>query len=191
MEQRNDSHLFDLLKEGDKNALSKLYLKYYDFLLHYGVRIVPDEFLVEECIQEMFIYILEASGRLGNVNNVKAYLFSALRRRILEKIKAQRKIQSFETEIYNRTNIQFSHDEIVDLEFRLENNNQRLFVALNNLPWRQREAIYLRYYNGLSTNEIAEIMGAANQTILNTLYQALKKMRGNIVLKNIGRNTDR
>lgn len=179
MEQKTDSYLFALLKEGDKNALSKLYLKYFDFLMHYGVRIVPDRFIVEECVQELFIYILEASDRLGNIKNVKAYLFSSLRRRILEKIKKNRKIQSFEVEISNRTDIQFTPNEIVILESE-QNFNMKIISALNSLPWRQREAIYLRYYNGLSTKEIAEIMGAANQTILNTLYQALKKMRSGI-----------
>lgn len=60
---------------------------------------------------------------------------------------------------------------------------QALTQALNALSWRQKEAVYLRYYNGLRTKEIAEIMGVANQTILNTLYQALKKIRKNKALK--------
>ena len=185
MKEICDVDLFAATKKGNKNALSALYLNHYDFLIHYGIRIVPDKIIVEECIQELFIYIYEAKERLGTVNNVKAYLFSALRRRILKKIKAEREIHGFEEEIYIRTNIQFSSNEILFLEDSQRNRRQALLQTLNNLPWRQREAVYLRYYNRLNTNEIAEIMGAANQTILNTLHQALKKMRGSIDLQKL------
>ena len=185
MLQKKDIELFTAVKDGDKNALSILYLNYYDFLMHYGTRIVPDIVIVEECIQELFLYIYEAKGRLGIVKNIKAYFFSSLRRRILKKIKAERKIRDFGSEISNRTNIQFYSDEILFLKESQRNQRQALLHALNNLSWRQREAIYLRYYNGLSTNEIAEIMGVANQTILNTLYQAMKKLRKSAELKDL------
>jgi RNA polymerase sigma factor (sigma-70 family) len=72
----------------------------------------------------------------------------------------------------------------VEADFHLEEDQQRqsLAKALNSLPWQQREAIYLRYYNNLSTREIAEIMGIANQTVLNTLYLALKKIKNSFTL---------
>jgi len=186
MEQKNDSNLFGRLKDGDKNALSELYLKYFDHLMHYGIRIVPNKFLVEECIQEMFMYIFEAGARLGNIKNAKAYLFSALRRRVLEKVKSERKLKKSEVQLFERTDIQFSVDEISFLNEPHGCKIEALQQSLNNLPWRQREAIYLRYYNALSTNEIAEVMGAANQTILNTLYQALKKLRKSLSAKESG-----
>ena len=185
MKQKTDGNLFNLLKEGDKNALSELYLKYFDYLMHYGIRIVPDKFLIEEGIQEMFMYIFEARQRLGIVKNAKAYLFRSLRRRILEKIKAERKLKMSRGELYERTNIQFSVDEISFLKETRRSKLHALQLILNNLPWRQREAIYLRYYNGLSTKEIAEVMGVANQTILNTLHQALKKMRNSMDLQKL------
>ncbi len=185
MEPRSDIAFFAAAKEGDKNALSSLYVNYYDVLKHYSIRIVRDEYIAEESIQELFLYIYEARERLGNPKNVKAYLFSALRRRILEKIKLERKIQDVLSEISYRTNIQFSADEIVFLEETQRNKRQALLLSLNHLPWRQREAIYLRYYNGLKTKEIAEIMGVVNQTVLNTLYQALKKMRSSMDLREL------
>ncbi len=185
MNHWNDTEVFEAIKDGDKSAMSKLYLSHYGFLMHYGFRIVPNKIIVEECIQEMFIYIFEAGPKLGVVKNIKAYMFSALRRRILEKIISERKWEHSMDQYAKRTNIQFAASDIL---FRRESQNQKtqaLIQILNNLPWRQREAIYLRYYNGLSTNEIGEIMGAANQTILNTLHQALKKLRCNVDLKNL------
>lgn len=185
MEDWNDIDLFVSIRDGDKKALSVLFLRHYDYLKHYGLRITPSPELVEECIQELFIYIFEAYGRLGDVKQVKAYLFRSLRRRIIEKLTRERNRKESGRELPDLTDIQFSGEDL-----RLEDESQQhiqhaLAGALKELPWRQKEAIYLRYYNGLRTREIAEIMGVANQTILNTLYQALKNLRKNKQLKKL------
>ena len=185
MEEWNDIELFLAIREGDKEALSVLFLRYYDFLKHYGLRITPAHELVEECIQELFIYIFEAYGRLGDVHQVKAYLFRSLRRRIIEKLTLERRRQEVGRELPTLTDIQFSSEDLRDKEETQQHIQHALVQALNELPWRQREAIYLRYFNGLRTKEIAEIMGIANQTILNTLHQALKKIRKNKQLKQL------
>lgn len=185
MEEWNDNELFRAIRDGDQEALSVLFLRYYDFLRHYGLRIVPFPELVEECIQELFIYLFEAYGRLGDVNQVKAYLFRSLRRRLIEKRTREHRQKELRIQFPIHTDIQFSEE---DLSIQAENQahiQHALAQALNDLPWRQREAIYLRYFNGLRTKEIAEIMGVANQTILNTLHQALKKIRKNKQLKKL------
>jgi RNA polymerase sigma factor (sigma-70 family) len=185
MEDWKDVELFAAIREGDKKALSVLFLRYYDFLKHYGLRIAPSPELVEECIQEMFLYIFEAYGRLGDVKQVKAYLFHSLRRRIIDKLTRERRQKEAGRELPVLTAIQFSGEDLRMLEESQQHIQQALAQALNELPWRQKEAIYLRYYNGLRTKEIAEIMGVANQTILNTLYQALIKIRRNKQLKKL------
>lgn len=183
MDQWNDVELFAAVRNGDKEAFSQLFLRYYDYLKHYGFQMIQDVELVEECIQELFLYIFDAHARLGNVLQVKAYLFSSLRRRILEKTKKEARQQQLHQEFKHFTDIQFSEGDIAknyDTDLR-----ESLADALNHLSWRQREAIYLRYYNGLNTKEIAEIMGVANQTILNTLHQALKNIRKHKRLKKL------
>lgn len=185
MEEWKDIELFAAIKGGDKKALSVLFLRYYDFLKHYGLRIAPSPELVEECIQELFIYIFEAYGRLGDVKQVKAYLFHSLRRRMIEKLTRERRQKGADRDLPVLTTIQFSGEDLHMQEESQRHIRQALAQALNELSWRQKEAIYLRYYNGLRTKEIAEIMGVANQTILNTLYQALRKIRKNKQLKKL------
>ncbi len=185
MEEWSEVELFAAIKDGDKKALSVLFLRYYDFLKHYGLRISSSPDLVEECIQELFIYIFEAYGRLGQVKNVKAYLFQSLRRRIIEKLGRERRLKEGGRELSFLTDFQFSSEDLSIKKDGQDHIQEALAQALNDLSWRQKEAIYLRYYNGLRTKEIAEIMGVANQTILNTLYQALKKIRKDKRLKKV------
>lgn len=182
MTTKSDDELFEMLREGDKTALSELFSRYYDYLIHYGCQITTRVSLVEECIQEMFLYIFESHTRLGRVKNVKAYLFSSFRRRLIDRGKKEWKRRSAEEDISPSTDINFLEEDILLEE---EQMRKSLIEAINQLPWQQREAIYLRYYNKLSTREIAEVMGIANQTVLNTLYIALKKIRKNFTLKEL------
>lgn len=177
MEHWKDRQLFAALSKGDKQALSVLFLRYYDHLLHYGLQVVDDRETVEEAIQELFIHLMESADRFGEVTYVKAYLFKALRNRLLRHLRVSSKRRNTESRWLERIDIRFSDSDLQSSEKEQSRTRELLLEALNGLSWRQRETIYLRYYNGLKTKEIAEIMGMANQTVLNTLYQALKKIR--------------
>ncbi len=186
MNEWNDAELFAKMKAGNEEALATLFIRHYEHLKHFGNKIIPDSSLVEDCIQELFIYLFESHERLGNVKLVKAYLFRSLRRRLVEKAqKERRRKEGYANEFLKETDILFSPADL----FLEKESQQRLYRTLardlNQLPWRQREAIYLRYHNGLSTKEIAEVMGIANQTVLNTLHQALTRIRKNTELKKV------
>ena len=94
MNKYTDNQLFSAIKSGNKIALSELFNKFFNDLKHYGAYVSSDHVIVEECIQELFIYIFEAHDRLGDVKNVKSYLFTALRRRLIESIRRRRSSSS-------------------------------------------------------------------------------------------------
>lgn len=182
MDVLSDAELFDMVRMGDKKALSTLFVRYYDQLYHFGCRITQREILVEESIQELFIYIFESHTRLSKVQNVKAYLFRSFQRRLLLQLNKERKISNAEDIDSHQQEFFFLAEDFLLKESQ---QSQSLAAILNELPWQQREAIYLRYYNNLSTKEIAEVMGLANQTVLNTLYIALKKVRKKLGLREL------
>ena len=177
MKEWLDKDIFDALRKGDREALSILFLRYYNALLHYGLRINGHRSLVEDSIQELFAYLFEASERLGNVQVVKVYLYKSFRRRLLKKIGDEKRLKTHEESQWHRSQITFTEEDFVVSYPPDILGGSSLSKALNALPWRQREAVYLRYYNRLSTREIADVMSAANQTVLNTLHQALKNLR--------------
>lgn len=176
MNDWTDKELFDGLRRGNKSAFSALFLRHYDSLLHYGLRIVGDRTLIEESIQELFIYLFESYDRFGEVMLVRAYLTRSLRRRVLVTISKEKRLREWHQNNIAQVDLHFSIEDL-HIELKQSALQNEVIRVLNQLPWRQREAIYLRYYNGLSTKEISMIMGVANQTILNMLYQGLKKLR--------------
>ena len=177
MQHWSDQQLFSALGKGEKEALSVLFLRYHSYLLHYGQHIVSDRVLVEESIQELFIHLFEKQDHSREIKNVEAYLFRSLRNRLLRHIQREQRMKNNELQWIGGIKNSFSEEDIRFDELKDSNVREILLEALNSLPWRQKEAVYLRYYNGLNTREIAEVMGTANQTVLNTLHQALKRIR--------------
>lgn len=164
----------------EQEEFDKLFLTNHAMLYHYGKSFSSDEQLVEDCIQELFIHLYEKEIKLSSIQNLKAYLFTALRRRILDKKQKNLRIPtaSINPEI---------HFSVEDLSINQEDKGQRrqlLATHLNNLPWRQKEAVYLKFFNNLSAKEIAEIMGITSQVVSNTVYKAIKKLK-EISLKSI------
>lgn len=154
----------------EERLFNEVFLKYHPMLLAFGRKIVADKHLVEETIQDLFVYILEKEVDLSTIDNLKAYLFTAFRRRILKEKKKEITAELATDIHYRPEDFQYGND------LQLQ-RNQALAKMLNALPWRQREAVFLKYFNNLSAKEVAEIMGIQPQVVSNTIYKALKKMK--------------
>jgi RNA polymerase sigma factor (sigma-70 family) len=55
----------------------------------------------------------------------------------------------------------------------LSAEHQQVLAAVGKLPARQREALMLRYYLGLSTDETAHVMGISTGTVKSALHRAI------------------
>lgn len=170
--ENSDTQLWESLKNGDKSALSLIFQEHYASLHHYGFKLAGNSSLVEDCLQELFLYIYEHRTSLGTVKYVRSYLFKSLRRSVIRALRNERK------------SVYVSLDESWNvIPNELDNMNsdeeQRKLLAemINTLAPRQREMIYLRYYNDLSPQEISDMLGVTYRGVVNTLYKAMVKLR--------------
>ncbi|MDI9880637.1 RNA polymerase sigma factor [Flectobacillus longus] len=171
--------LWNDLRNGDEAALAKLLRLYAKSLISYGRKMVNDDALIEDCIQEVFIQLWQYRQNLkADVGSVKAYLFAAVRRRIISEIKKNETIYFNEhstSESY--FDIDFSIEEkIVQNETELQ-RIRLINQHLNHLPKRQKEVVYLKFYKELSNQEIAETMGVKYQSVSNLVHEALTLLR--------------
>jgi len=162
------------MSEKEEKIFNEIFLQFHPVLLRFGKKIVQNEYLAEESIQELFIYIYEKDVQLSTIGNLRAYLFTAFRRRLL--LKKQSTPQLIDIASIS-TDILFQASDFADNISSSNQRNAQLASLLNDLPWRQREALFLKYFNKLSTKEIANIMGIQPQVVSNTIYKALKKMK--------------
>ena len=171
--------LWNDLRNGDEGALAQLLRLYAKSLISYGRKLVNDDALIEDCIQEVFIQLWQYHQNLkADVGSVKAYLFAAVRRRIITELKKKETVSLEEqssTESY--FDIDFSIEEkIVKDETELQ-RVRLINQHLNHLSKRQKEVVYLKFYKELSNQEIAETMGVKYQSVSNLVHEALTLLR--------------
>lgn len=174
------------IRKGDDRAFSCLYNDHADLLFAFGMKIVSDESLIYECIQDLFVYVFEARMRMSEPVSMRAYLCVALKRILIKKICKDK--QKCEVAWDDQKHGAYSFDLEIDVEsaiIKSEMQREELYnlqQALNDLSPQQREVIYLKYNKNCTNEEISEILGVSNQIVRNISSRALIKLRkfGNI-----------
>jgi RNA polymerase sigma-70 factor (ECF subfamily) len=170
--------LWEKLCEGDKKALGVLFNDHFDALYSYGYRIISNTDLVRDSIQEVFYNLWKYRNNLDEPASVEAYLFISLRRQLLRKKKNIKRREDVDKKYFSEEfdallNYQ-GWQEALDFE---EDVNDDLEEAVAELTSRQREVIYLKFFEGLSTQELADILQIRAQSIYNLVHDALENLR--------------
>lgn len=168
------------LTKGDHIALKQLYNRYQSSIFNYALKFTDDKDLIADCVQELFIYLWEKREVLTIPDNPKSYMLRSVRNNLihqLNKASVNEEIEnpenypffvSFDTE--NQLVIQENRDEVV----------RKLELALAHLTDRQREAVFLRFYEGLSFEEIAGILNITTKACYKLIYRAIDVLKNAI-----------
>ena len=180
-DNEKDLILWNQFKNGDEEAFAALFRTYYSGLFNYGCKIAADTELVEDCIQELFLDVWRSSGKTEIVS-LKAYIFKAFKFKLIRLINKNNKVQPLTTTAAEN-GFELSHDNfIIDKELSA-NKKEKILRALQELSPRQKEIIYLKFYQDLSYEEVSEIMQINYQAARNLIYQSIKAMKKIISLQ--------
>ena len=169
----DDKQLWRAFKSGDRHAYSLIYHQQVRLLFAYGCKLSNQRELIKDCIQDLFYYLWEHREGLSDTDNIRRYLLTALRRSLLTQLKSTA-IQypllvnspttpSYETEWIEQ---QTAEDQLAGLT-----------QSIQTLPDRQREAVFLKYYQNLSTEEIAATMCINRRAVYKLLAKAIANLR--------------
>lgn len=173
----NEPTLWKKIKSGDEVSFSLIFKFYYPTLYTYGVKLTPVPDLVRDQIQDLFINIWESRETLGDVTNIKAYLFVSLRRRLFARKKGNLEVNQLdEMSEYDNQTLVFENNEFIDREFISSNLKDQLVTNLNKLPVNQREIIFLKFFHQLTYREIAAIIDIKEQSVKNSMPKILQKL---------------
>ncbi|MBC3789206.1 RNA polymerase sigma factor [Spirosoma utsteinense] len=87
-------HLWDSFRNGDQSSFAALYDLFAADLYRYGYNLVRNKPLVEDCLHELYLHLHESRARLGATDNIRFYLYRALRRRLLDTVGRLNKLDS-------------------------------------------------------------------------------------------------
>ncbi len=159
------------LKDCDEKEWKKLFRQHAEFLYAYGMKFAHDKDLVKDTVQELFITIYEKRNSLSEPEYMRAYLCSGLRNRLINALKKDSMVSLDDTD-YSFTF--YIDDESTDEEEKQYKKIQELLSKLTN---RQREVVYLKYFKGLSNEEIAYTLDINKQSVANLLSEAIRQMK--------------
>lgn len=184
MQERHEDEVLLWLqfKNGDRDAFAALYQKFIVPLIAYGTRLCPDRELLKDQIQELFVELWNSRENLSAAAPVRFYLLKALRYKLirLEKLRHLRTGAEGMAVRYIDTRMQDSIEAAIIEKEQQESWRYLLKDALRHLTLRQQEIIQLRFYQGLSNEQIAELMDVNYQSVSNLLYKALCRLKEKI-----------
>ncbi|MBD8489473.1 sigma-70 family RNA polymerase sigma factor [Echinicola sp. CAU 1574] len=173
----NDTEMWQAFKDGSNAAFLNIYKKYFNSLFSYGIRIKDNEDLVKDAIQDVFLDLKKNCRGLGNTDSIKFYLFKCLKRKIFKQFKVWEG-QREELVLQDSFGITFSHEQtLINKQIDLE-KARLIDGAIQQLSPRKREAIYYVFYEGMSYQQVSELMELCDaKSARDLVYKALRCLR--------------
>ncbi|UBM59386.1 sigma-70 family RNA polymerase sigma factor [Marinilongibacter aquaticus] len=167
-------------KSGDSGAFCLLADRLYRSLFNYAVNFTNDREVAKDAIQDLLLHIWERRQSI-QIQYVTIYFLKALRNQLLQEFRKAGNADVF----LDIEAVHFLTDH-VNIETELEereaffDNKKRVQSALEVLPKRQKEAVFLKFYKGLENEQIAELMQVNRQSVANLLYKAINTLRSQV-----------
>ncbi|GAC1442100.1 MAG: RNA polymerase sigma-70 factor [Sediminibacterium sp.] len=174
----NDEILWRGIMEGDREMFLSLYRKYYHSLLFIGLKEIKDAHLVKDAIQQQFLYLWEKRETIQPAKNVRAYLITSFLRKLSADWKKSEKTNNLQVAWNNLSEEPLpTPEEKLIIKDEQQQLCKLLMSRINALPARQKELIMLKFYEGLTYEEIVQKTSLTHRTVYNKIHEALKKLK--------------
>jgi RNA polymerase sigma factor (sigma-70 family) len=169
----SDEAVLALIARSDEQALAELYRRFGRLAYGLALRILRDDALAQDAVQEAFLGVWRAAGRFkAERAKPSTWLLTLVHRRAVDLVRREERRRTEplqpETEPVGA--------EAAD-EAELATQRETIREALRRLPPEQREAIELAYYGGYTQSELAERLGQPLGTIKSRMFTGLSRLR--------------
>ena len=175
MKKNLDAEIWTRFKKGDAQAFSYIFDAYHLQLFEYGQRFTSDRELIRDSIQDLFFELADKREKLSATDHILFYLLKSLRLKIFRNLRKDKR-PGYRAEDLQKEEFYLTFSADVDPDEK-ELKLDLLAEAINQLPPRQKETIYLKFYKNLSNIEVAEIMGVNPQSVSNHIQKAVHRLK--------------
>ena len=163
-----------------KPEFDDLVVEYSREVFAYLWRLLGDNDLAEDCLQDVFLRAFKAYGRIGVESNYRAWLYKIATNTAYSLRKREARIASRQI---NLDDLALTSGQTPNEEYELHERLERVAQAVKALPKMQRAAIMLRKYQEFDYSEIASILECSESAARANVYQGLKALRGKFSLE--------
>ncbi|MFH1147647.1 MAG: sigma-70 family RNA polymerase sigma factor [Pseudomonadota bacterium] len=178
---KDDSQLVEEYLSGDSRSIEELVVRYQRQIYYLIYRLTNDLEESKDLTQKTFLKAVRAITKFRNESCFKTWLYRIAVNTSLDQIGEQKRYPRAEL---NET-IADSDSDVVS-KLAGEERKERLRKAVHELPERQRLAVILRVYDGLSISETAHVMGCSEGAVKAHYHHAVKRLRNLLQEKSDG-----
>jgi len=162
--------LINKAKEGDSQAFGKLYDLFVDQIYRFCLIKTGDTDVAQDITSETFLRVKRYLDRYKH-KNFRAYLYTIARNLIVDYYKRQAKTTRL-------LEVSLIVDEKEDVEAKMikKQEAKQLYKAMSKLNRNYLDVITLRFIEGLSVKETAQILGRTGVSVRVIQHRALKKL---------------
>src|SRR5690606_5797128 len=113
----DDKSLLDRLRQGDEDAFSMIYRRYWMVMYHHAYRMLQDMEETRDAVQDAFVALWNNALSLRSSENLRGLLYTTVRRKVLDVI-AQKKVQTSYLDSLVNYLMQHTSDPVEDLDTR-------------------------------------------------------------------------
>ncbi len=171
--KQSDEQLVHLIKNGDKHAMSELYLKYYMLVLNKCISFSTSLEEANDLTHDIMLKILENINSFKGASKLSSWLYSVTANYCIDHKRRNKGIyfESLEN-IYN-----YNDTTPEDLEFQLmkERESQHAFKILSDLDKDDQELLMMKYSKNKSIRELQALYKLSASAVKMKLMRARKK----------------
>jgi RNA polymerase sigma-70 factor, ECF subfamily len=166
-----DKQLLQKIACSDQQSFQVLFDTWWEPLFQYAFKVLQNRQDAEEVVQDFFIHFWNKRNGLPEVQSLSAYLFTALKNRILNHL-AKKKYTLTSIDVLHNDQSEFSAAQ----KLEQKETESTLRSLVNALPSKMKQVYEMHQFSGLSVTEIASATGNSEQTVRNQLSTAVKKL---------------
>ena len=172
-----DSALVALVCEGDAAGLEALYTRYGRAAYALARRILNEERLAEDVVQEVFLTVWRDAGKFdGSRGSFSSWLLTMTHHKAVDSVRREENLRKRRTTA-DALEFEPSDDKGPEDEIWTTLRRERVREALAGLPTAQREALGLAYFGGYTQREIAQLTGTPLGTVKTRMLAGMRRMK--------------
>jgi RNA polymerase sigma factor (sigma-70 family) len=172
-----DGQLVELVARRDAGALEALYERYGRAAYSLARRILTEDTLAQDVVQEVFLSLWRNAGRFdAGRGTVATYLLSMTHHRAVDAVRREENLRRFRTS-GEALELEPDPGARVEDEVELAERRAEVRAALAELPPAQREALLLAYFGGYTQREVAALVGVPLGTVKTRMAAGMRRLK--------------